>query len=354
MYIKINKEQIILSKRKQFQFSWNRAKGYVMSYLKNRVIWYYFPRLHILTKFPTHVDLEISTACNLSCPMCYTLSNAFKKSVKRQFMDFDLFKKLVDECVRYNAYSIRISLRGEPFIHPDVIEMIRYAKNAGIKEVSSLTNNHRLTPDMFEQAMEAGLDWLTISFDGLGETYERIRKPAKFNESFNKIKEYKRIKNDASSVKPVLKVQSIWPAIKECVDEYYNLFEPYVDMVASNTMIDNLRKDENIKYIENFDCPVLYQRLAVGSDGRVLLCSNDAAGEYIIGDVNNDDTLYSIWHGEKIGRARQLHRLHRGYMEIEPCKNCFLPRRTIPTVETIGDREITVDKYVGRTDEIGK
>jgi MoaA/NifB/PqqE/SkfB family radical SAM enzyme len=219
--------------------------------------------------------------------MCYTRTDEFKKLVKRQLMDFGLFKRLVDECVKYRTYSIRISLRGEPFLHPDVIEMIRYAKNAGIKEVSSLTNNYRLTPEMFEQAMKAGLDWLTISFDGLGETYEWVRQPSKFEESSEKIREYKRIKDKAGSVKPVLKVQSVWPAIEDSAQEYYDFFEPYVDMIASNTLIDYLHKDKNIEYLEDFDCPVLYQRLAVSSDGKVI-CPNDELGECAFGDAHKE------------------------------------------------------------------
>lgn len=350
--MKINKDQIILSRRKQLQFSYNRAKGHVFGYLKNRIIWYYFPRLHILTEFPNHVDLEISTACDLKCPMCYTRTDEFKKLVKKQLMDFELFKRLVDECVKNKAYSIRISLRGEPFLHPNVIEMIRYAKNAGIKEVSSLTNNYRLTPEVFAKAMKAGLDWLTISFDGLGEIYEGIRKPAKFEESYNKIKEYKRIKDKAKSVNPVLKVQSVWPAIKDCAEEYYNLFEPYVDMIASNPLIDYLHKDKDIEYLEDFDCPVLYQRLAVGSDGRAI-CINDELSEYVFGDAY-EESLHSIWHNEKITKARQLHKEHKGYKELVMCQKCYLPRKTQPVVERVGEKKLLVEKYIGRVEEIGK
>ena len=350
--MRINKDQIILSRKKQLQFSYHRARGHALAYLKNRMIWYYYPRFHILTDFPNHVDLEISTACDLKCPMCYTRTDEFIELVKKQFMDFALFKKRVDECVKYKIYSIRISLRGEPFLHPDVIEMIRYAKNAGIKEVASLTNNYRLTPAMFEQAMKAGLDWLTISFDGLGETYEWVRQPAKFEESLNKIKEYKKIKDKAGSLKPVLKVQSVWPAIKDCAVEYYSLFEPYVEMVASNPLIDYLQKDQDIEYVEDFDCPVLYQRIAVGSNG-IVICPNDELGEYAFGDANKE-TLHSIWHGAKMTEARQLHREHRGYRELVMCQKCYLPRKTQPVVERIGDRKIEVEKYTGRVEEIGK
>ena len=350
--MRINRDQIILSRKKQLQFSYHRARGHTLSYLRNRAIWYYFPRFHILTDFPNHVDLEISSACDLKCPMCYTQTTEFKQLVKKQFMDFELFRSLVDECVRYKAYSIRVSLRGEPFLHPEVIQMIRYAKNAGIKEVASLTNNYRLNPEMFEQAMKAGLDWLTVSFDGLGETYERVRKPAKFEESVSKIKEYKRIKDKARSVKPVLKVQSVWPAIKDCAAEYYQFFEPYVDMVASNPLIDYLQKDEDIEYVEDFDCPVLYQRMAVGSDG-IAICTNDELGECAFGDANGE-SLHSIWHNKRATEARCLHREHRGYKELVMCQKCYLPRKTQSVVERIGDRKIEVEKYIGRVEEIGR
>ena len=350
--MRINKDQITFSKWKLFQFSYYRAKGHILPYLKNRIIWYYFPRLHRVTEFPTHAEVEISTDCDLACPMCFMRTDDFKKLVKREFMDFELYKRVVDECARYKTYSIRISMRGEPFIHPDVIEMIRYAKNAGIKEVASFTNNNRLTPEMFEQAMKAGLDWLTISFDGLRETYERIRKPIKFEDSVNKIKEYKKIKDRVKSAKPVLKVQSVWPAIKGCAEEYYKLFKPYVDMIASSPLIDCLHTDKEVEYIEDFDCPVLYQRIAVAADGKVI-CVHDEFGAHVYGDVN-EESLHSIWHGEKMTRARRLHREHRGYREIEACKVCFLPRKTQPTTERIGDKKIEVGKYKGRTDEIGK
>lgn len=353
--MKINKDQFVLSRWKRLQFDYKRGSGYMCSYLKNRFKWHIYPRLHYVSKFPDHVDVEISSACNMRCPMCYTITEEFKSSVKRRFMSFELFKKIIDECAGYNIYSIRISLRGEPFIHKEAIRMIKYAHDKGIKEVSALTNGLALTPELFEQALDAGLTWLTISIDGIGETYENIRIPAKFDDVVDKIKKYKEIKDKEKSVKPVIKIQSIWPAIKDTAEEYYTTFSPYVDNIASNPLIDYLGKDDKSKivYVPNFDCPVLYQRIVIGSDGRVLLCSNDESGEYILGDVN-DENIYDIWHGEKIQSVRDLHKKHKACEIIKPCKKCFLPRKTMPVAERIGEKKIIVDKYVGRTEEIGK
>jgi hypothetical protein len=269
-------------------------------------------------------------------------------------MDFSLFKRIINECARYRAYSIRISFRGEPFIHQDAVAMIRYAKAKGIKEVSSLTNNLALTPEMFKDVMEAGLDWLTISFDGLGETYEKIRQPAKFTESYEKIKAYKRIKEAARSVKPVIKIQSVWPAIKHNAQEYFDAFFPYVDDIAINPLIDYLHNDkaEDILYIPDFTCPVLFQRIVVGSDGIVPLCSNDEFNYYQLGDVSKE-SIYDLWHGTRMNAARALHRAHAAVGKLIPCKQCYLPRRTQPVAEDIGERRVYIDKYINRADEVG-
>ncbi|MBF0557352.1 MAG: radical SAM protein [Nitrospirae bacterium] len=350
--MKINKDQVIPSRWQKLTFDYKRGSGHLLAFMRNRFRWHYYPRLHYVSRFPDHVDVEISSACNMKCPMCYTITDEFKQKIKRQFMEFDLFKKIIDECVSYGTYSIRLSLRGETFIHKDAIRMIRYAKEKGIREVSTLTNNLALNPALFEEAMKAGLDWLTISFDGLGDTYESIRKPAKFADSYGKIKEYKCIKVKAHSLKPVIKVQSVWPAVKDNAQEYLDAFRPYADDIAFNPLVDYLHVDEDIQYLSNFTCPVLYQRLVIGSDGMALLCSNDEFCMHPVGDANIEP-LHSIWHGEGMTGARDIHLRHKGVELLGPCGHCYLPRKTQPVVEHIGDRKIVVDKYINRPDKVG-
>lgn len=349
--MKINKDQAFFSRWQKLKFVLLRGSGHFSAYLINRLQWHYFPRFHYVSKFPIHVDIEISSLCNMRCPMCYTISEEFSSNVDKGFMDMRIFKKIIDECSMYGAYSIRISLRGEPFIHNDAIAMIRYAKKKGISEVSSLTNNLALTPALFKEAMEAGLDWLTISFDGLGQIYEGIRKPANFEESFQKIKEYKSIKIKARSRKPLIKVQTVWPAIKDCAKDYFDAFSPYVDHIAINPLIDYLHQDKDIIYIKKFVCPVLYQRLAIGSDGRVLLCSNDEFTSHPIGDANQE-SLYSIWHGSQLTEAREIHKQHKGIGSFQACKQCYLPRKTQSVNEHIGKNNIVIDKYINRPDNL--
>ncbi len=352
--MRINKGQFRLSsKLESLRFHLRRGKGHLFRYVMNRIRWHYYPRLRYVSNFPDHVDIEISSACDMHCPMCYTVTEEFKTEVKRTLMDFALFKKLVDECGRYGAYSIRLSLRGEAFLHPDIVEMIRYAKQKGIKEVSTLTNGLRLNPELFVEVMDAGLDWLTISFDGLGDTYESIRRPASFGEAVEKIRRYSEIKQERGSVKPVVKVQTVWPAIKGDPQSYYGLFTPIVDEVVSNPLIDYLHRDTDIEYEDNFTCPVLWQRSTVGSDGLALMCVNDEVGKHIIGDTNKQ-TLYEIWHGESLQEAREIHKRYMGIKMLEPCKECYLPRKTALKKVTARKRMLMIEEYTNRPQEIGK
>ena len=193
--MKINRVQFSLgSKIKDLRFHMNRGRGHLLRYTWNRFKWHYFPRWGIVSRFPEHVDIELSSACDMKCPMCYTTTDAFKNLVPKKILDMELFKKIIDECAERGVYSIRLSLRGEPFLNRDIVAMTRYAKQKGIREVATLTNGLKLTPAIFEDMLDAGLDWMTISFDGMGETYEQIRKPAKFDEAVDKIRQYHAIK----------------------------------------------------------------------------------------------------------------------------------------------------------------
>lgn len=350
--MKINHDQVSISFRKSLIFNYKRSCGHRFSYLLNRFRWHYLPRLRYVSRFPSHVDIEISSVCNMHCPMCYTITSDFQQKVRKGLMDFGLFKKIIDECASEHLYSIRLSFRGEPFLHKQAIEMIAYAKNKGIKEVSCLSNILVLTPELFEEAMRAGLDWLTISFDGLGSVYEKIRKPAIFHEAYSKVKQYHAIKKRARFYHPVIKIQTIWPAISGCSQQYVKLFAPYADQISINPLVDYLHNDFDVEYVDKFICPVIYQRLTIGSDGKVLLCPNDEFCLYSIGDANQS-TISDIWHGDEMSKARDIHKSFCGVEKLAPCAHCYLPRKTLPEAELIGNKKITIEQYTRRSQKIG-
>jgi len=285
--------------------------------------------------------------------MCYTVTEEFKRRVPHRNMDFGLFCRIVDQLARHGVYSIRLSWRGEPTLNPHFLECVRYAKAQGIREVDSLTNALRMTPEMFEELVDLQMDWLTISFDGTGETYERIRMPAKFDEMVEKIRLFSEIKKRKKSVKPVVRLQGVWPAIAEDPERYFDTFEPLVDEISVNTLLDYLHNDGQIEYLKNFTCPVPFQRLVIGSDGRAFMCINDELGREPVGDTQSQ-SIEEIWNGPPMTRIRQTHLRCKGVETLAPCRACYQPRATAPTPVRVGDRVIVLEHLVGRPQVVGK
>lgn len=350
----INKDQIIISSfRESLKFHYKRGKGHLARYILNRYRWNSLPRSKTVLAYPEHIDLELSSACNMKCPMCYTTTDEFKEKVSRKVMDFATIQKVLDE-IGGKVFSIRLSLRGEPTLHKDFIRVMEYAKKVGIQEVSTLTNALKLNEDMMIAMIKAPLDWLTISVDGIGETYNEIRKPAKFDELVAKLKRFQELKKQYGSDKPVIKVQSVWPAIQKNPQAYFDTFRPLVDQVASNQLVDYLAKDSEIQYQKDFSCPAIYQRLVIGSDGQVLMCHNDLFSEHPIGTVF-DSTIAELWKGVGMQKIRASHANHTGVKDYQSCAKCYLPR-AMEEVEilNIGERKVKVDALVGREQSVGR
>lgn len=348
----INKGQFTLETDERIErFEQNRGFGVEEAYKENRKLWTEYAKQQVVSDYPLHVDIELASICNLKCPMCYTISAEFKTKVNAKLMDFELFTRIVDECAAGGVYSIRLSFRGESFLHKRILDCVRYAKQKGIKEVSTLTNGLRLDEQMFEEMMNAGIDWITISFDGLGETYEQIRRPAKYERAIEKIANYAKIKAAAGRVKPVIKIQSILPAIEADSQAFYDVFAPITDMVSANPLIDFHQSKKDMPKIENFSCPQIYQRLVVGADGLCMMCANDEEGRIIVGDANTQ-SIHEIWHGEEMTRVRGIHRRCAGTRELDACAECYLPLETYEEEVSVGNRSVVAEKYVSGTQKV--
>lgn len=353
-YIPINKGHFDLDTPERTQaFSEKLSRGWEKEYKEYRHLWIELAKTRQIRDYPLLVDLELSSKCNLHCPMCYTITEEFLNKVDRKYMEFDLFKKVIDE-IAGKVFAVRLSLRGEATLNRHFIEAIAYAKGKGIKEVSTLTHGKKFTGEFLRKAVEAGIDWITISVDGTGETYNRIRQPLTWEDTLGRLKEIKALKDELGVVKPVIKVQGIWPAIRENPTAYYNALEPYTDLIAYNPLIDYLRKDSEIIYEENFACPQLYQRLVIGSDGKVMMCSNDEDAQNVVGDAYTQ-SIHEIWHGDALNRVRETHARVDGFKDIPVCRACYYPRKAVPDeTAMVNDRTVVIENYVNRAQEVGK
>ena len=113
---------------------------------------------------PEIVQIESTNLCNAKCVFCPRDEMHRKQGV----MSFDLFKKVVDECVELNITHVRVHNYGEPFMDRQLVEKVRYAKQKGIREVGMISNGSLITEQAARGMVEAGLDAINISVDAAG------------------------------------------------------------------------------------------------------------------------------------------------------------------------------------------
>jgi len=104
---------------------------------------------------PPILQLETTTACNLSCPFCLR----GRLCGSDEYLSFDVFCRIID-----NTRSQYVTLHGwgEPLMHPALIDMIRYA--SGKKRSVNFTTNATLLTEHTDALLDAGLDAIAFSF----------------------------------------------------------------------------------------------------------------------------------------------------------------------------------------------
>jgi MoaA/NifB/PqqE/SkfB family radical SAM enzyme len=119
------------------------------------------PNIHSLAR----VYIEPTTRCNLACNMC--IRNTWQEPIRD--MDAAVFKRLVSQLRRFERLnSVMFGGFGEPTAHPDILDMIRSVNDLGVK-VELVTNGTCLSEAMVLGLMQAGLDMIWVSVDGLSE-----------------------------------------------------------------------------------------------------------------------------------------------------------------------------------------
>lgn len=323
--MKINHHQFSLDSVERERL-WEEKRRYFKDYCVNRYQWFSYPKWYHVADFPLHVDFEASFRCNLNCPMCFR-PHIDKKNYGD--MDFDLYKKGIDECVKNGLYSIRLSWRGESTMNPNIVKMIKYAKEKGIKEVSFITNGRLLDGDLAKGLIRAGLDYLTVSVDGLEEHYNKLRKPNTFRDISKQLKDFYVLKNKIGNGFPLLKVQAIWTYIKEDPAAYYSHFKNFTDKINFDPENDYSIKD--VPQDNDFICQYPWQRITVTWNGEVPLCISDWNMHTKIGDLRTQ-TIKDIWRGKAMDEYRKT-QLNKKRLSIPCCKKCHRP-----STEQLGDK----------------
>lgn len=86
---------------------------------------------------------------------------------------------------------------GEPLVHPRITEMVCLAKEAGAPAVDLITNGCLLDEQMSRDLIEAGLDTLWVSLDGIKpESYSDVRLGALLPDVLDNLKQFKAVRRE--------------------------------------------------------------------------------------------------------------------------------------------------------------
>lgn len=221
---------------------------------------------------PGHLQLEITSACNLRCLMCLV---RYRPPVNKLAgaMRPELFHRLVAEVPGLR----RLTLQGlgEPLLSPYLPEMIRTAVERRIT-VGFNTNATLLTARRAAELVESRVDWLHVSLDGAqASAYEKIRDGADFETVVANLAGLVAAKRAAGSATPWIRV--VFVAMRDTVTELPALVRLLGDIGVDELHVQNLSHS---------------------------FSDTDPAGRYE--DIRRFTADQALWTGADEERARQV------------------------------------------------
>ena len=184
---------------------------------------------------PWHLQVEITSACNLRCVMCLV---RYRPPVNKLAgaMRPELFHRLLGELPGLR----RLTLQGlgEPLLSPYLPEMIAAAVRRGVT-VGFNSNATLLTGRRAAELVASRVDWLHVSLDGASPaTYEAVRDGATFGTVVANLAGLVRAKRDAGSATPWIRV--VFVAMRDNVAELPDLVRLLAGIGVDELHVQNL------------------------------------------------------------------------------------------------------------------
>jgi len=326
------------------------------------------PRINLENRTPLEKIIPLSTPmilfvdpasiCNFKCKFCPTGNPKLIKNTGRWqgLMDIGLFKKVIDNLRDFDKplKVLRLYKEGEPFLNTKLAEMIHYAKKSGVvQHIDTTTNGSRLQPEQIKPILDAGLDRINISVDGLSDKqfFDFTGVKINFENYVENIENLYKIKGDCEVC---IKIAGDFMT-QEDKKKFYATFGNYADRIFIENIAPcwpefgvedrlgiNISKGIYGQPVGTVNtCPYIFYSVSVNSDGSVSLCFLDWAHKLLLGDLRKQ-TLKEIWQGETLFR-HQISHLRGERWENPVCTQCGqlshgLPDNIDPYVDILTKR----------------
>lgn len=198
---------------------------------------------------PRKIYVESTARCNLSCTTC--IRNVLAENLGD--MSLPLFRRLLPGFG--NADLINLSGFGEPLLHPEILEMVRLAKEHSGPDtrVGFNTNATLLTEAVARKLISAGLDMLIVSIDGVqAETLKEIRIGAQLPQLLTSVEELTKTRAELGC--DTFRIGLEFVAMTDNIRELPRLVEVAGQMGVDFVVVSNL-----IPYTEPMARRILYE-----------------------------------------------------------------------------------------------
>ncbi|AJF61822.1 TPA: radical SAM protein [Candidatus Woesearchaeota archaeon] len=140
---------------------------------------------------PYSVHLDLTNHCNNDCISCWSFSplvgfETMDKETRKKELPYRLVKKLVDDLADMNTREIYFTGGGEPFMHPNAVDIMEYVKKKGMN-VDMSNNMTLITKEKARRIVKAKIDHMNCSlWAGSPEAYSRTH-PNQTEKTFHRI-----------------------------------------------------------------------------------------------------------------------------------------------------------------------
>jgi radical SAM protein with 4Fe4S-binding SPASM domain len=275
--------------------------------------------------YPSHLMMEVSSACQLNCPLCPLGNGTLMRP--RQLMQTNTFVNVIEDVGQF-VYHININGMGEPLLNENVCDMIERGKSKNIY-IDLYSNLQVENQDLLKGLVDSGLDAVLISCDGATkDVYEKYRVNGDFDRLLDNIRTLVAYKRRRNSRTPEVNVQCILfehneaqlPEMVELVRsleaDNFVVKRPFLFWGDDDEASRYLPHDERVNpYRKREDrlgwegktksrCNLLWASAVVLTDGSVTPCCFDYEGKVRFGNVN-EQSFRTIWNNPRYRRFRQ-------------------------------------------------
>ncbi len=273
--------------------------------------------------FPSRITLELTDRCNYLCSMC---PSRFSANRAGGFMDPGMFRGLVDQAKEHSPALVPF-FRGESLLHPQVVELIAYAKKQGLGPVQLATNASLLSETIACGLLEAGLDFISFSLDTLdAEHYRTIRKGGSLAEAMANAEAFIGLRR-ADGFKTQIQVSATRTRLNaDDLKAFVEYWRPKVNRVriypehSKNGHYGSLDMDDADRIHPRRPCSKPFQEMVVLKDGLVASCNHDWKRAEPLGDLKKQ-TLSQVWDSAAYQGLRRQHLEPQG-MTDPTCLYC--------------------------------